>query len=134
LFPDDKKRPDFTIACWNGQFTAFDVSVVSPFTSSNLGKAAGNIGAHLNFAAIKKEEKYSEELSVLGAGFIPLIFDALGGFHDSAVSWAKKVALLKSIRRGTSFSTEKEHLIERISVSLAKYLGFMIVSRAPEPT
>ncbi|RKP17548.1 hypothetical protein ROZALSC1DRAFT_24092, partial [Rozella allomycis CSF55] len=96
--------------------------------------AAGNIGAHLNFAAIKMEEKYSEELSVLGAGFIPLIFDALGGFHDSAVSWAKKVALLKSIRRGTSFSAEKEHLIEHISVSLAKYLGFMIVSRTPEPT
>ncbi|EPZ35414.1 hypothetical protein O9G_003825 [Rozella allomycis CSF55] len=80
LFPDDKKRPDFTIASWNGEFTAFDVSVVSPFTSSNPGKAAGNIGAHLNFAAIKMEEKYSEELSVLGAGFIPLIFDALGGF------------------------------------------------------
>ena len=120
----DGKRPDgLTLIPWQGgKSVCWDVTVVSTLADSYLHRSAQTAGGAADFAASRKESKYSD----LPSSYIfqPLAFETLGPLNASSTTFLRELG--RRLSEATNDPRETAFLFQRLSVAIQRFNSVLI--------
>ena len=111
-----------------------DITVVNPLQMAFIHQSAAVPGHALRKAYERKMRSYGDLCKDAGMVFRPLPMDTLGAWADTTVAEVKRMG--GSLARQTAGEESEviRHLIQRVSVVLARVNTAMILNRVPEYT
>ena len=133
-YENDRTRPaDILVPCFKlGKPAAFDLTVVSPLTSTNLSRA----GEHFDFlerAAVRKHEENDDKCAALGWVCVPLAVDTYGQWCDEAHRAFAEIAIRLSTRTKVTFSSALSSIFNTLGVVLARHNAIAVLARRAKP-
>ena len=133
LIPGTNLRPaDVFIPNWaGGRDAALDVTVTHPLQDMTRAGAATSPGHALNVAYDRKMAGAGEQCRQQGIAFIPVVAEALGGWHPVAVEQIRKLGSALARHTGQEEGEAISHLITRCSVLLQRGLTAFLLNRVP---
>ena len=122
--PADIYLPGFFL----GQDACVDVTVRSPLVSTVVGRAALT---SLVAASVGVEEKRAKYGHMLPNNVVLRVvaLETFGGWHAEAVGVVRKMAELSAAQKGTRWFKERDLIVQRVAVSLARWGGMMLLKR-----
>jgi hypothetical protein len=115
LVKDSKRKPaDVYLPSFNGgKDVALDFAVISPFTDEAMKS-----DDYLTKYADKKVKKYADDIKLANYEFQPMIVDTLGRWDDDASKFLVKMASNYAKNNCQDFSTVKNQLFQKLSISI----------------
>ena len=92
-----------------------DITIVNPWTGSNLGNAA-HVGKHLADAVERKENKYRGSYPATYS-LLPLAMSTCGDVDSDVHALIKELAIRRVQHRSETSSNESQHLVEGTEVA-----------------
>ena len=135
---DDRSRPgDITFErswphCPGKTKIALDVTVVSPFRQDSRSHSATDATFVLRKAREQKFRKYDGKLP-FGVGLIPLPVTTFGLWEENAAANLLEIVNIQSSNLRGDKKNNKRHFFERLSVTLQRENGSMLLERCPLP-
>ena len=122
LLPGADRRPaDVLIPNWaQRRDAALDITVIHPLQRKTVQGAATTPGHALSHAYNTKIRGAWEECRRAGIGFIPIVFESLGGVHQRAESEVRRLASAMASRVGQEEEEASRHSFNRLSILLMK--------------
>jgi hypothetical protein len=132
-FEEDRTRPaDVLVPDWKlGKSGAFDITVVSPLTSTLLSGAGGNDA--VTPAELRKHEENDAKCADLHWLCVPLAVDSYGQWGDEAHVAFREIALRLSTRTKVTVSAALSSLFNTLGVILARQNAVSILARRALP-
>ena len=135
---DDRSRPgDITFEqswrlCPGKMKIALDVTVASPFRQDSRSHSAADATFVLRKAREHKFRKYEDKLP-LGVGLVPLPVTTFGLWEENAAANLLEIVNIQSNNLRGDQKNNKRHFFERLSVTLQRENGSMLLERSPLP-
>ena len=135
---DDRSRPgDITFEqswrlCPGKMKIALDVTVASPFRQDSRSHSAADATFVLQKAREHKFRKYEDKLP-LGVGLVPLPVTTFGLWEENAAANLLEIVNIQSNNLRGDQKNNKRHFFERLSVTLQRENGSMLLERSPLP-
>ena len=138
ILPGSDRRPaDILLPNWaGGRDAALDVTVINPLQQQTVVQAADpdTQGYALTFAVDRKLRGAAEDCQRQGIVFLPLAFESLGGWHQTAVDEVKKIAVAQARQTGKAESKCVSHAVSRLSLLLMRGNAAILSNRFPLPS
>ncbi len=101
---------------------AFDFAVTSPFSPYVLRLSSeSGLAAAQQYASYKRRHLNTQEMcEAAGIGFEPIVFESTGGLEPEAVGVLNSLLAMVADASGKAFATEKERLMQRVSLILVR--------------
>ncbi len=133
LIPGGLQRPaDVFIPNWTtGRDSALDVTVVSSLQKNLVRKAAREQGSAAEFRYEEKMDTYFDKCHEQGIHFVPLVVEALGGWHAQSAAALTKLGRQLARQTGREEEEAVRQLRQRLGVMLMKGNAALILSRTP---
>ena len=133
LLPGVDRRPaDVLIPNWaQGRDAALDITIIHPLQHATVTGAAANPGHALSHAYDRKIRGAWEECRREGIGFIPIVFESLGGVHKVAESEVRRLSSAMASRAGQDEEEASRHSFNRLSILLMKSNSAILSNRIP---
>ena len=128
-----QSRPaDIFLPSWSrGRPAALDVTVTSSLQRSSISGSASRAGHALQLAERRKRRTHATACHEAGVTFIPLAVEALGGWSSEACETLVSLARFHSLRSADPPPDSFQRLLERLSVTLQRGNGHLIIRRMP---
>ena len=111
---------------------ALDVTVASPFRQDSRSHSAADATFVLKKARDHKFQKYENKLP-LGVGLVPLPVTTFGLWEENAAANLLEIVNVQSNNLRGNKKNNKRHFFERLSVTLQRENGSMLLERSPLP-
>ena len=122
LIPGSVSRPaDIFLPNWcGGRPPALDVTVISTMQPLTQAVAATEPSFALKIAEARKMAAHNADYRGIGATFLPIVVETLGGWSPDSISQIARIGRLAGQRLGTLPATTIKHLFQRLSIILWK--------------
>ena len=126
---------DVFVRNWSlGKALAIDVTVTSPLQSTFYSKAAVELG-YASKQAESKKLAYAEHLvNDSDTTFVPVAFETSGGVGEMGIGLLKELANRCADTNFRDRAQEKQHLFQRLNLTLHRYNANMLIARHSEKT
>ena len=114
--PESTSGPSGHLAATN----RLDIHVISPLQRQLVDRAAASQGHALCVAEERKIAAHLGACRFVGASFIPLVVETLGGWSKKAINTISRIGHLLGNRLGIPPWKTTRHLFQRLSISLWK--------------
>ena len=133
LLPGNNRRPaDILVPHWSsGKDAAMDVTVVMPLQEATLAGAATTPGFALEYAFNNKVRGAEDDCRAQGIAFLPMVAEALGGWHTVAEREVKKLGTALARHTGQEEGEAISHLWVRLGVLLQRGNAAILANRIP---
>ena len=111
---------------------ALDVTVASPFRQDSRSHSAADATFVLQKAREHKFRKYEDKLP-LGVGLVPLPVTTFGLWEENAAANLLEIVNIQSNNLRGDKKNNTRHFFERLSVTLQRENGSMLLERSPLP-
>ena len=95
-----------------------DVTVVSSLQQEMVRQAAAEVGSAAVRVHGDKMSKYYEDCDREGIKFFPVVVEALGGWHEDAVSLITRLARQLASHTGKEADEQIKYLFQRLGILL----------------